>query len=79
MSQENVEIVKAVIEAFNREDWDAVFQDAASGFEFDMSRSFGPWRGVYGLDQFRRFVDEFTAGSQCVLSRTNSSKPVISW
>ena len=60
MSQENVEIVKAVIEATNREDWDAAFQDAAPGLEFDMSRSLGPWRGVYGVDQFRRFVDEFT-------------------
>ena len=60
MSQENVEIVKAAIDAYNREDWDAMFKDAAPGLEFDMSRSLGPWRGVYGLDQSRRFVDEFT-------------------
>ena len=60
MSQENVEIVKAVIEATNREDWDAAFQDAAPGFELDMSRSIGPYRGVYSLDQARRFVEDFT-------------------
>ena len=42
MSQENVEIVKAAIDAVNREDWDAAFQDAAPGFELDMSRALGP-------------------------------------
>ena len=36
MSQENVEIVKAAIDAANRQDWDAVFQDMAPGFELDM-------------------------------------------
>ena len=59
MSQENVEIVKAVIEAINREDWDAAFQDAAPGFEQDMSRAVGLERGIHGLDQARRFVGEF--------------------
>ena len=60
MSQENVEIVKATVQALNRGDWDAVFHDAAPSFEIDVSRSVGPWRGVYGLDQFRRLLDEFT-------------------
>ena len=59
MSQENVEIVKAVIDAYNREDWDAVFKDAAPGAETDFSRALGPWRGVFGLDQIRRVVGEF--------------------
>ena len=59
MSQENVEIVKAAIDAFNREDWDAFFKDMAPGFELDFSRSICHWRGVYGLDQARRFVGEF--------------------
>jgi len=59
MSQENVEIVKASIDAYNREDWDAVFKDGASGFEVDFSRALGPWRGVFGLDQIRRVVGEF--------------------
>ena len=56
MSQENVEIVKANIDAYNREDWDAFFEDAAPGFELDLSRAVGPWRGVFGLDQARRVV-----------------------
>jgi ketosteroid isomerase-like protein len=59
MSQENVEIVKAAINAYNREDWDAAFQDAAPGFELDMSRALGPLSGVFNLDQVRRVLVEF--------------------
>jgi ketosteroid isomerase-like protein len=59
MSQENVEIVKANIDAYNREDWDAFFKDAAPGAEMDFSRAVGPWRGVFGLDQVRRVLGEF--------------------
>ena len=58
MSQENVEIVKAAYDAINREDWDALAKDAAPGFEMDLSRAVGPWRGVFGLDQVRRVVEE---------------------
>ena len=59
MSQENVEIVKAWYDAWNREDWDAMVIDLAPGFELDFSRSVGPWRGVFGLDQIRRTTEEF--------------------
>jgi ketosteroid isomerase-like protein len=62
MSQENVEIIKGLVDAINRQDWDTVFKDAAPGCEWDISRSAGPWSGVYRLDQFRRFLVEF-AGS----------------
>ena len=41
MSQENVEIVKAAYDAYNREDWDAAFKDAAPGCEMDFSRAVG--------------------------------------
>ena len=61
MSQENVEIVKAAYDASNREDWDAFFKDMAPGFEVDLSRAVGPWRGVFGLDQVRRLWEEFAA------------------
>ena len=55
-----MEIVKAKIDAYNGEDWDAFFfKDAAPGFELDFSRAVGPWRGVFGLDQSRRLVEEF--------------------
>jgi ketosteroid isomerase-like protein len=59
MSRENVEIVKAWYDAYNREDWDAFYKDVAPGFEVDLSRAVGPWRGVFGLDQVRRLVGEF--------------------
>jgi ketosteroid isomerase-like protein len=61
MSQENVEIVKASIDAINRGDWDAMLKDAAPGFEYDFSRAVGPWRGVFGVDQARRLWEEFAA------------------
>jgi len=59
MSQENVEVVKANIDAYNREDWDAFFKDRAPGFELDFSRAVGPWRGVFGPDEARRIVEEY--------------------
>ena len=59
MSQENVEIVKAWYDAWNREHWDAMVKDAAPGFELDFSRSDGPFAGVFGLDQIRRAWEEF--------------------
>jgi ketosteroid isomerase-like protein len=59
MSQENVEIVRAAIDAANREDWDGAFKDVAPGFEVDLSRAVGPWRGVVGIGQLRRILEEF--------------------
>jgi ketosteroid isomerase-like protein len=53
MSEENVEIVRALIDAFNRGDWDSALRDMAPGFEFDNSRAAAPDRGVYGRDQMR--------------------------
>ena len=67
MSQENVKIVEAAINAVNREDWDAVVQAAAPGFELDMSRS-QSFRGaaVYGRDQLRGFLVEFAESWESV-------------
>jgi ketosteroid isomerase-like protein len=64
MSQENVEIVRAAIDAFNREgDWDSAFRKyAGPNFEFDMSRSLAPQRGVYGRDQTPQVLSELTEG-----------------
>jgi ketosteroid isomerase-like protein len=66
MSWQNVEIVKASIDAFNREDWDAMLQTAAPDFELDWSRSRGFRRGVYGLDQVRGFLVEFAESWESV-------------
>ena len=59
MSQENVEIVKASLEALNRGDWDAMIEDVAPDAELDMSRAVGPTVGVFSPDQWRRFAAEF--------------------
>src|SRR3954452_3844057 len=66
MSQENVELVKAAINAVNREDWDAAFKDAAPGFELDMSRGLGLVKGIYGLDQVRPLLAEFAGHWEAV-------------
>jgi ketosteroid isomerase-like protein len=56
-----LEIVKAVVDAFNRQDWDAALQYGAPGAEMDFSRALGPYRGIYALDQVRPFVADFAA------------------
>jgi ketosteroid isomerase-like protein len=55
MSQDNVEIARAVINALDRGDIDAALKDAAPDFVFDFSRSVGLEAGVYKLDQMRTF------------------------
>ena len=58
MSQENVEIVKAAIDAINRGDLEGVLKDADPDFEFDFSRAVGPVQGVFKLDQTRGLLEE---------------------
>ena len=60
MSEENVEIVRAVIAALNRSDFDAAFRDVSPDAEVDLSRAIGLDQGVYSLDEFRRVTEEFT-------------------
>jgi ketosteroid isomerase-like protein len=59
MSEENVEIIRAAIDALNKGDLDAYLKDAAPDFELDFSRAVGPVRGVFKLDQIRALLDEF--------------------
>jgi ketosteroid isomerase-like protein len=59
MSQENVEIVRATYDAYNRGDLDAALKDMAPEFELDWTRAVGPQRGVYRLDQTRAFLIDF--------------------
>ena len=63
MSQENVEIVRSICEAFNRRDWDAVFRDAHPDFEFTLKRSQpGVHRGRQTIQAI--FEDQATAFDQ---------------
>jgi ketosteroid isomerase-like protein len=61
MSQENVELVRSGIDAYNRRDWDALLEHAGPDFVWDMSRSIGPNRGMYSVDQFRSWVEDLWA------------------
>src|SRR4051795_11800519 len=59
MSQENVEIVRAGVEAINRGDIDALLKHLAPDCEWDASRAVGPLHGTYGPDQIRQAFEEF--------------------
>lgn len=58
---ENVEIVQAAIDRFNRTGrWD--FEDVGGRFELDLSRSMGPQRGVFfGIEQAERSINVFAS------------------
>jgi ketosteroid isomerase-like protein len=59
-AQANVEVVKAVIAAFNRGDWDAALSYAAWDFKVDTSRDLNEWRGVYETpERVRRALEGF--------------------
>ena len=60
MSQENVEVVRAAFEAWNRRDWEGAVKHAAPDAEFDLSRALGPYRGVYRLGQWRNLIEDFS-------------------
>ena len=61
MSQENLEIVRRALEAFNRGDFEAALRDVAPDGAFDWSHSRGPDAGVYaGHDAIRRFWTNMT-------------------
>ena len=59
MSEENVQLIRAAIDAINADDIDALLAMAAPGFEYDVSRATGPWRGVYSADELPRVWEEF--------------------
>jgi ketosteroid isomerase-like protein len=71
MSQENVEIVRAAIDAFNRGDVDAAFKDVIADFEYDQTRA-------VGMDSWESFTigaDELIdAGEDVVMPFTNVAR-----
>ena len=84
MSQENVEIVKASLEALNRGDWDAMTKDVAPDAELDMSRAVGPDIGVFSPDQWRRFAAEFAENWESVWAEADEfieveDRVVVPW
>jgi ketosteroid isomerase-like protein len=60
MSQENVEIVRRSLEAWNRRDLATLSALWRSDGELDWSRARGPWKGVYsGRGEREAFWSEF--------------------
>ena len=60
MSQENVEIMRAAMDAWNRGDWDEALKEAAPDIVLDNSSNAGEWRGVHrGPDQVKRMWEKF--------------------
>ena len=61
MSRENVEMIRAAMEAWNRGDWEEALKDADPGFVVDNSMNLGEWRGFHrGTDQVKRMWQKFT-------------------
>jgi ketosteroid isomerase-like protein len=60
MSQRNVEIVRASMDAWNRGDWDAALAAVAPDIVIDASGNAGEWRGVHrGKQQLERLWEAF--------------------
>jgi ketosteroid isomerase-like protein len=60
MSQENVEVVRRALDAFNQRDLDAITRDIDADIEVDWSRSPGVEAGIYlGPAATRRFWNTF--------------------
>jgi ketosteroid isomerase-like protein len=64
MSQENVEKVRAFVNAWNRGAWDEALKDTTPDIEFDASSNLGEWRGIHKgrgevLRHWRRFVEHW--------------------
>jgi len=67
LSQENVEIVRAVLDAAIRGDWESAFRDAAPNWELDWSRTRGPEvPGVYRGEEAQRVLIDFVESWQSV-------------
>jgi uncharacterized protein len=59
MSEENVEIVRSMYEAFNRGDWDTAFRDQPRDVEFELTTPPGPNAGTYrGREEVQSYFAE---------------------
>jgi ketosteroid isomerase-like protein len=58
MSQENVDVVRTAVDAYNRGDIESLLSLAAPAFELDLSRAAGPMHGVYARAEVLGFWAE---------------------
>src|SRR5215213_5222426 len=66
MSQQNVEIVRAALDAYNRGDLESSLKDISPGFELDLSRAAGPSIAFTARDQILSFRAEFSEAWESV-------------
>jgi ketosteroid isomerase-like protein len=60
MSQENVEVVRRYVEAFNRADVEACVELSDPQTEADVSRAAGPYAGIYrGAEAIRGLLESY--------------------
>jgi ketosteroid isomerase-like protein len=76
MSQENIEIVRQVYEAFNRGDWDAVYRDYAEDAELTTPPR-GLDAGIFrGRGEGQAYWEDFLVrGARLADSRIESPQP----
>ena len=66
MSQETVEIVRPIYEAFNRRDWDALFRDMHPDFKMTTQR--GPTAGTHrGQDAVQGLIEDAIAAFESLV------------
>jgi ketosteroid isomerase-like protein len=72
MSEENVEKIRAALEAWSRGDWEEALKDIWPECIFDNSTTIGEWRGVHrGHDEIRRLWQRITEPWQQVELRVD--------
>ena len=54
-----VAIVEEVVAALNAGEWDRAFEHLAPDFEYDLTRTISPLRGVHPRERMREVVEEF--------------------
>jgi ketosteroid isomerase-like protein len=53
------QVVRDAVDALNAGDWDRALAHTTAGFEYDLTRTISPLRGVYPRARMRRVVEEF--------------------
>ena len=73
MSQENVELVRRYVEAFNRADVEACVELSHPQTEADVSRATGPYAGVYrGAEAVRGLLESYFEAWEALRWEPNS-------
>lgn len=66
LAPDRLELVRAAVDSLNAGDWDAALAGLPPDFEYDISRTDSPLRGVYRRDQMPRVVTEFLGSWESV-------------